>query len=104
MLRKYTNSISDLLKIIEEIVTCLKQYILIMKDFFNAIQDLFVNFLFPPLDALRVLELTNWFAANAISWIFLIIGFTAFVYWMKKLKGYNDNNEEDKSISAHSYL
>jgi hypothetical protein len=75
-----------------------------MKDFFYAIQDLFVNYLFTPLDALRALELKNWFAANSISWIFLIIGFAAFLYWMKQLKGYNDNNEENKSISAHSYL
>jgi hypothetical protein len=26
------------------------------------------------------------------------------VYWMKQLKIFNDNNEEDKSISSHSYL
>ncbi len=75
-----------------------------MKDLFYAIQDLFVNFLFKPLDALRALELENWFAANVISWIFLIIGFAAMVYWMKQLKTFNDNNEEDKSISSHSYL
>ncbi|WP_445732034.1 DUF6341 family protein [Mariniflexile sp.] len=75
-----------------------------MKDFFYAIQDLFVNFLFAPFDALRVLELKNWFFANAVSWLFFIIGFAAFVYWMIQLKGYNDNNEEDKSVSAHSYL
>jgi hypothetical protein len=75
-----------------------------MKDFFYAIQDLFVNVLFAPLDALRALELENWFAANTISWIFMIICFAAFVYWMKQLKTYNDNNEEDKSISAHDYL
>ena len=75
-----------------------------MKDFFNAIQDLFVDFLFLPLDALRTLELEHWWAANSISWIFLLIAMVAFGYWMKQLKTYNDNNEEDKSVSAHSYL
>lgn len=75
-----------------------------MKDFFYAIQDLFVNTLFAPLDALRSLELENWFGANVMSWTFLAIGFVAFVYWMRELKKYNDNNEEDKSVSAHSYL
>ncbi len=75
-----------------------------MKDFFYAIQDLFVNVLFKPLDALAKLELENWFAANTISWIFTIICFVALVYWMKQLKIFNDNNEEDKSISSHSYL
>lgn len=75
-----------------------------MKDFFYAIQDLFVNILFAPYDALRALELDNWFAANIISWLFIIIGFVAFGYWMKQLKTYDNNNEEDKSVSAHSYL
>ena len=75
-----------------------------MKDFFYAIQDLFVNVLFAPYDALAKLELDNWFAANIVSWLFVIIGFVAFLYWMKQLKGYNDNNEEDKSITSHSYL
>jgi predicted histidine transporter YuiF (NhaC family) len=75
-----------------------------MKDFFYAIEDLFVNVLFAPMDALRSLELDNWWLANIISWIFMIIGFVAMVYWMKQLKTYNDNNEEDKSVSAHSYL
>ncbi|MGK0255077.1 MAG: hypothetical protein ACI9OE_002596 [Mariniflexile sp.] len=75
-----------------------------MKDFFYAIQDLFVNVVFAPFDALRALELKNWFASNAISWLFIIIGFVAFVYWMKQLKTSSDNNEENKSISAHSYL
>jgi hypothetical protein len=75
-----------------------------MKDFFYAIQDLFVDFLFIPYDALRDLELENWWGANTVSWIFVIVGFTAFIYWMKELKTINDNNEEDKSITAHSYL
>ncbi|WP_147676982.1 DUF6341 family protein [Algibacter pacificus] len=75
-----------------------------MKDFFYAIQDLFVDVLLAPMDALRALELENWFAASAISWIFVIIGFVAMVYWMLQLKKFNDNDEEDKSISAHSYL
>jgi len=75
-----------------------------MKDFFYGIQDLFVDVLFAPLDALASLELENWFAANTISWIFILIGFAAMVYWMKQLKIFNDNNEEDKSISSHSYL
>ena len=75
-----------------------------MKDFFYAIQDLFVDVIFAPFDALRALELESWFGANAMSWIFMIIGFVAMVYWMKQLKGFNDNNEEDKSVSAHSYL
>ncbi|NCP04877.1 MAG: uracil phosphoribosyltransferase [Flavobacteriales bacterium] len=75
-----------------------------MKDFFYAIEDLFVNVLFAPFDALRSLELENWVVANVISWIFILIGFVAFVYWMLQLKSFNDHNEEDKSISSHSFL
>ena len=75
-----------------------------MKDFFYGIQDLFVDVLFAPFDSLRALELENWFAANGVNWLFMIIGFVAFVYWMGQLKKFNDNNEEDKSISSHSYL
>ena len=75
-----------------------------MKDFFYAIQDLFVDILFAPFDALRALEVDNWWAANIVSWILIIIGLVAFVYWMLQLKKFEDNNEEDKSITSHSYL
>jgi len=75
-----------------------------MKEFFYAIQDLFVNVLFAPFDALRFLELESWFGANVMSWLFLLIGLVAFVYWMRELKKFNDSGEEDKSISSHSYL
>jgi len=75
-----------------------------MKDFFYAIQDFFVNVLFSPFDALRALELESWFTANLISWIFILIGFVAMVYWMIKLQGFNNNDEEDKTISSHSFL
>jgi hypothetical protein len=75
-----------------------------MKDFFYAIQDLFVNILFTPFDALRSLELESWLGSNVMSWLFLAIGLVAFVYWMLQLKKFNDNGDEDKSISSHSYL
>lgn len=75
-----------------------------MKDFFYAIEDLFVNVLFAPYDALRALELSNWWLANLVSWLFLIIGLVATVYWMTQLKIFNDNNEEDKTVSSHSFL
>lgn len=75
-----------------------------MSDFFYAIEDLFVDVLFAPYDALRALELESWFAANIFSWIFIAIGFVAFVYWMLQLKKYNDSGEENKSITSHSYL
>lgn len=75
-----------------------------MKDFFYAIEDLFVDVLFAPYDALRALELDNWWAANFATWLFIVVGIMAFVYWMLQLKKYNDNDEENKSITSHSYL
>ncbi len=73
-----------------------------MKSFFEGIQDLFVNVLFAPYDMFRFMD--NWWASNTINWLLAIIGCVAFVYWMLQLKAYNDNDEEDKSISSHSYL
>ncbi len=75
-----------------------------MKDFFYGIQDLFVDYLFAPFDLLRKLELENWLTANVMSWFFLVIGMVAFVYWMMQLAKYNANDEEDKTVTAHSYL
>lgn len=73
-----------------------------MTSFFRGIEDLFVNHLFWPLDQLRYME--SWWGANTLNWIFMLIGFVAFIYWMLQLKKFDDNNEEDKSISSHSYL
>ena len=75
-----------------------------MKDFFTAIETLFVDYLFWPYDALRALELDNWWSANIISWLFMIIAFIAFGYWMKQLDIFNKNNEEDRSQTSHSFL
>jgi len=75
-----------------------------MKEIFEGIAWLFEEVLFIPYDALRELQLTSWFAANIMNWIFLAIGFVAFLYWMLQLKKYNDNNEEDRDPTAHSFL
>jgi hypothetical protein len=75
-----------------------------MKEIFEGIAWLFENVLFVPYDALRQLQLTSWFAANIMNWIFLVVGLSAFIYWMLQLKKYNDNNEEDRDPTAHSFL
>ncbi len=75
-----------------------------MKELFEAIESLFVDFLFAPFDAMRALELESWTAANIMNWLFMAIGFAAFIYWMKELKKFNDNNEEDRDPKAHSFL
>ncbi|MDG1014221.1 MAG: uracil phosphoribosyltransferase [Flavobacteriaceae bacterium] len=75
-----------------------------MKDLFNLIQELCESILFVPFHELRELELTNWWVANLVTWAFIGVGIVAFIYWMLQLKSFSDNNEEDKSISSHSYL
>ncbi|MFT5714947.1 MAG: hypothetical protein ACI9WT_001517 [Flavobacterium sp.] len=75
-----------------------------MKAFFEGIQYLFVNILFTPLDFLRSLELSSWFAANTINWIFMIICAVAMVYWVKQLKIFEDNGEENQDTTAHSFF
>jgi hypothetical protein len=75
-----------------------------MTSFFEGIQYLFVNILFAPLDFLRSLELTSWFAANTINWIFMIICASAMVYWIKQLKLHKENGEEYQDTTAHSFL
>ena len=75
-----------------------------MKDFLDLIASLFEDVLFLPFDALRELELSAWFAANGLNWIFMIIAAVAFVYWMLQLKKFNENNEEDRSTKAHTFL
>jgi hypothetical protein len=75
-----------------------------MKAFFEGIQYLFVNILFAPLDFLRSLELSSWFAANTINWVFMIICAVAMVYWIKQLKIFEDNGEENQDTTAHSFF
>ena len=75
-----------------------------MKAFFEAIAYLFQEILFIPLNLLRELELTSWFLANGINWVFLGIGFTALTYWIGQLKKFNDSGEEDTDSTSHSFL
>ena len=75
-----------------------------MKDFLELIQSLFEDVLLVPFHALRELELESWFAANALNWVFMLIAFVAFIFWMKQLKKFNDNNEENRDAKAHGFL
>ena len=75
-----------------------------MKEFFTAIQELFETVLFVPFNMLREIELDNWWFANIITWVFLAILVVSVTYWMFQLKAFSDNNEEDKTISSHSFL
>ncbi|MAO08471.1 MAG: uracil phosphoribosyltransferase [Alteromonas sp.] len=74
------------------------------KGFFEGIQSIAETLLLDPLDGLRSFELSSWWGANIMSWIFIAIGFVAFFYWMKQLAIFNANGEEDRSQTSHSFL
>lgn len=75
-----------------------------LRDFFLGIESATEAVLSNPLDGVRTLELESWFLANALNWIFVIVGFAAMIYWLKQLKNYNEEGDEDRSSTSHSYL
>lgn len=75
-----------------------------MKSFLEGIQYLFEQILFVPLNYFRRLELENWWTANIINWIFIIVCIAAILYWMRELKRYNDKNDDIQDTTAHSFL
>jgi len=75
-----------------------------MRAFFEGIQWLFEEILFIPQDFFRELELSSWFGANIINWIFMIICTVAMVYWIKQLRIFDEKGEENQDTTAHSFL
>lgn len=75
-----------------------------MKSFFEGIASLFVDFLFIPMDLFRELELSNWWTANIINWLFIIVCCVAMGYWIKQLNIFKANNEDEQDTTAHSFL
>ena len=75
-----------------------------MKAFFESIAWLFEEILFLPYSFFRELELASWTLANSVNWVFLVVGFSAMIYWVLQLNLFDKNGEEDKDPSAHSFL
>lgn len=71
---------------------------------FEGIESITEAILLKPLDGIRELELSSWFMANGLNWIFVIIGFVALLYWLKELKKYNEEGSDDRTSTSHSYL
>ncbi len=75
-----------------------------MKNFFEAIASLFEELLFSPFQLLTQFELFSWWVANGVSFIFLLVGFVAGIYWINQLRKFDKSGEEKKDSSAHSFL
>ena len=63
--------------------------------FFYGIQSFFENVAFAPYNALRAIEPSSWWGANIVSWILIIIGFVAMVYWIGQLIKYDAEGTEE---------
>ena len=66
-----------------------------MTEFFRGIEHIFEEYLFLPLDLLREIQDDSWLAANGLNFFFLVIGLVAFAYWMKELKKFDENTEDE---------
>ena len=75
-----------------------------MRNFWEWIAYIFQNYLLVPLEKLRFLEELNWNYSNFINWLFLFIGLVAAIYWIRQLNLFDQRGEEDKTITAHSFL
>ena len=74
-----------------------------VKDLFAAIEFLFVEVLFIPFDFIR-LEISNWIFQNAINFSLMLVIASALVYWTLQLIKFDKSGEEDKDVTAHSFL
>jgi len=75
-----------------------------LRSLFEGIQEFSDDVLFAPFRSLAELELSNWWVANGLNWIFMIICVAALTYWMIQLKKYNDNDTEYREAKAHGFL
>ena len=74
-----------------------------MKEFFEAVEFLFVEILFFPFDFIR-LDITSWIFQNAINFSFIFIITAALVYWTFELVKYDKNEGVESEVTAHSFL
>ncbi|GGG21031.1 hypothetical protein GCM10011344_22260 [Dokdonia pacifica] len=75
-----------------------------LTGFFEGIQAFAEETLFAPFNALAEMELTNWWGANTINWLFMIICCVAIVYWMRKLVEHNAEGAERRDAISHGFL
>lgn len=75
-----------------------------MKEFFEGIAYFFEEILLLPFSALAELEQENWWLANTVSWLCILVLVVALGYWIKQLRIFEANGEEDHTQTAHAFL
>ena len=73
------------------------------KGIWEAIASVFEDALFIPYNMIREMELSTWWGANFMSWIFLLIGSAAFIYWLLQLKNYDEDTEDHYTYEETPY-
>ncbi|WP_317197033.1 DUF6341 family protein [Flavobacterium sp. CYK-55] len=53
---------------------------------------------------MRSWELSNWWGANLINWVGVIVCSYYIVYWCKQLNLHKQSNEDFQDTTAHSFL
>ena len=74
-----------------------------MKEFFEAIEFLFVEILFFPFDFIR-LDISSWIFQNAINFSFIFVISAALIYWTLELVKYDKKEGKETEVTAHSFL
>lgn len=75
-----------------------------LRTLFESIQEFSDDVILAPFKSLAELELSNWWMANGLNWVFMLICGAALTYWMLELKKYNANDEEYREAKAHGFL
>jgi hypothetical protein len=68
---------------------------MIASNIFRLIGDFFI-WAFSPFEALR-LDSSNWWTANIVNWIFMIVLLVLFGYWMKESLRFKKEGIEDSA-------
>ncbi|MDG1398320.1 MAG: hypothetical protein P8P88_08030 [Polaribacter sp.] len=69
---------------------------MIASNIFRLIGNLFTEVLFIPFNTLRKGDF-NWWSANLINWVFLLVLIVLFAYWMKESKRFFNEGTEDRA-------
>jgi hypothetical protein len=67
---------------------------MLANNIWKLIGDLF-EWMFKPFEYLRLDTNDSWWTSNIVSWILIIIGLTAMIYWVGTMFGYKRQGKED---------
>ena len=69
---------------------------MIASNIFRWIGSLFTDLLFLPFEWFRNGDF-NWWSANTVNWIFMLILIVLFAYWMKESRKFLKEGTEDRA-------